>query len=159
MTTTTTYPSLKELDDGHQELSNVELAGLWLDCLGVGGQPRNLLLPIVADEVRRRRRADVRGQEARVLRNEHRRGGTPVDQDEMKKLLNATMQLNFGVSVRVGDATEADWQKRKEFLESQRFALQRSIDRCDVAIEILQQHQARTLAEVPADDIPDDFEI
>lgn len=155
----TIIPTVTQMIDNYPDLSAQELADLWLIKLGVREESRQVLIGACANEVRLRRRERDRAAERAVLGHLPPREGTPVDQESLKRFLDRNLEIRPGEVVRMGDATKADWQARKEFLDSGIVGIRKSIERCEMAIQTLEHYKVDRLRDIPTDDLTSYFYI
>lgn len=132
---------IREADTDHS-VEEVELARVVLDALLRSGQ-LDLLLPILADEIRRIRRAQVRRIERRV-------GESPSAQGGWLQLLPEGFATVDGRFVTWGEATVEDHEGRIEWLQGQIEALGQDVERHQQAIKLIREHGVTCLAEVEA---------
>lgn len=159
MQVTVEYPTATEMIKRYPDLSAQELAKLWLEKLGVSDDATNVLLGPCSNEIRLRRRGQVRSEERKVLGHLPPREGEPVDQASLKTFLDRSLEIRPGEWVLMGDATTADWEARKAFLNERLLGIRKSVERCDMAIDTLKHYQVDTLRDVPIDELPEIIDI
>lgn len=123
----------------------VELARTLIEALRSSGQ-FDLLLPVLADEIRRVRRAHV----LRVERATFGPTGGEAAEGGWLRLLPEGFVLPDGRWVTWGEATVEDHEARIGWLTGQMEALGQDVDRHRQAIKVIRQHGVSCLAEVEA---------
>jgi len=140
-------PSLRDLireaDTGPQ-IDDTDLARSLLETLLARGQV-GVLLPILADEVRRLRRRHVRQVEQQTFR-----GQSEPAEGGWLRLLPEFFTVPDGRMVTWGTATVEDHEARMEWLHGQIHALASDVDRHEQAVKLIREHGVTCLAEIEA---------
>lgn len=131
--------------DTDRSVEEMELARAVSETLSGSGR-LHLLLPILADEIRRVRRAHV----LRVERATFRKAGEPAEGGWLRLLPEGFANPRTGRWVTWGQATVEDHEARIGWLTGQMEALGQDVDRHQQAIKIIREHGVTCLAEVEA---------
>lgn len=117
--------------------------------------PRSSLLPLLAGEFARLQREETRVHETLALsdtaihRPLHTAESVRRSLGDLAAILDSPYRLGDGSGERPArDMTEQDWVTRKAMLTAQAAGLQRSIEVCDRAIELIRRAGVRTLGEI-----------
>lgn len=131
--------------DTDPKVEEVELARTAIATLSTTGQ-LDLLLPVLADEVRRVRRAHV----LRVERASFGTGGEAAEGGWLRLLPEGFANPRTGSWVTWGEATVEDHEARIGWLQGQMEALGQDVDRHQQAIKVIRERGVSCLAEVEA---------